>query len=225
MGVMKMAYTRREFIESIVGAGAAIALNGCAALGGRQNEGLAKLIEEYKELKKIKDAPAETVKKYEAALGNAFDESTLQLYVGMESDMGERVHNVYEMGKGEKFKEMFNLDEKVAILSRASTEPVRYNVKGTIPREDVLKHFVYVKDPETTVPMYLQMAGGKFGELGSPAPYLDKEVWAAYNDGNVKNCEVRGTPKHVLVGAVYSGTPELEPKQEPKADINNAQNK
>ncbi len=208
---MKMAYTRREFIENIMGAGAALALNGCAVLGGRQNADLAKLIEEYKELKKSKDAPAESVKKYEDALTNAFDNSTLHLYVGMESDMGERVHNVYEMGTGKKFN-CFTLDEKVELLRCASTEPLRYDVKGTIPRAAVLKHFRYVKDPETTVPMYLQIAGGSFGKLGSPAPYLDEKVWAAYNDGNVKNCEVRGTPKHVLVGAVYSGTPDLEPK-------------
>ncbi len=221
MGVMKMAYTRREFIGNIMGAGAAFALGGCAALGGRQNTDLAKLIEGYKALKNNKDTPAETITKYEAALAKAFDDSTLHLYVGMESDLGERVHNVYEMGPGKKFN-CFSMDEKVAILSRASTEPVKYSVKGTIPREAVLNHFVYVKEPETTVPMYLQMAGGRFGELGSPAPYLDEKVWATYNDGNVKNCEVRGTPKHVLVGAVYAGTPELEPKEEPKAEAKDA---
>lgn len=210
-----MAYTRREFIENIMGAGAAIALGGCATLGGRQNEGLAKLIEEYKELQKNKNAPPEKVQKYEAALKKAFDESTLYLYVGMVSDLGERAHNVYEMGPGNKFT-CFSMDEKVELLRRASTEPIRYDVKGTIPREAVLNHFVYVKDPKAKVLRYLQLAGGSFGQLGSPAPYLDEKVWDAYNDGNVKNCEVRGTPKHVLVGAVYAGTPELEPKAEAK---------
>jgi len=217
-----MTYTRRELIKKIMGAGAALALGGCAALGGRQNTDLAKLIGEYDELKQSKDAPAEKIQKYEEALAKAFDDSTLHLYVGMESDLGERAHNIYEMGPGKKFT-CFTLDEKVELLRRASTEPIRYSVKGTIPREAVLKYFMYVKDPKTTVPMYLQLAGGKFGELGSPAPYLDEEVWAAYTDGDVKNCEVRGTPKHVLVGAVYAGTPELEPRQEeqPKADNTN----
>jgi hypothetical protein len=47
---------------------------------------------------------------------------------------------------------------------------------------------------------------------------MDSAVWAKYNDGNRRNGEVRGNPAHVLVGAVYTGSPVVQLGELPKAD-------
>jgi hypothetical protein len=202
---METTQTRRNFIKTLVG-GTALAYTGCAT-AGRQNASLKQFVADYRAAKANRETPAETIKAYETALEQAFNDADLHLYVGFDQKNRE-FHKIPFIGKGEQYKDLFSLDNKVFLLERAYTAPMD---KSTAPAE-VLSRGRFVTDYKAVVPTLLDRAKGRFGDVYSPASHLDKEVWAALNDGKLQNGEVRGTPAHVLLYATHSGAVSLDTK-------------
>lgn len=208
---MTNTQTRRDFLALALGGATALA-TGCATIGS-QSKDLRQFIADYRAAKANKDTPAATIKQYEAALNQAFNDADLHLYVGFDMNNGAK-RKLITMGKGAQFASDFpSLDSKVALLDRAYTSAM----SAQEAPEAVLARGLYLKNYKDVVPTMLgRSKTGSFGDQYAPHSYLDQQVFSALTDGNLTNGEIRGSPAHVLVYATYTGTPSLDTKVEKK---------
>lgn len=145
---------------------------------------------------------ATLVQDHKKMIADAYNHADLRLYIGVKSDVNTLGHKDIPLGKGAQY--LTTLDKMLEVLDKSVAEhkPYKADKHGVIPAQQVLGRGVSVNRAD--VAKFLE--GGKtFGTMYVPAGYLDGAVLASLTDGNSRNGELRGTPEHLVVSAVYNG--------------------
>jgi len=139
---------------------------------------------------------------HELLVKDAYSNADLFLYIGEKTDMGSRGHNDVPVGKGASHT--FSLDDKIALLRKSTEKAPKYthDKDKVIPYQQVLGKGVRVDKEYVSG---LVKDGKSYGDKDVPPSFLNGEVWTSLTDGKPENGEVRGTPAHLVVHAVYSG--------------------